>query len=278
MLDSVKELLLKELDAKAILDLLLKEVDIKDVKKLLLKEINIKEIQALLVKEISVDEIKELLLTEIDVKKLLLKEMDLKELLSLHQGEKPKNLLGRDVTNEKPSSRSDEESHNELKKEIRKEPKKEPELCLPAYDFSLIETLKVHQNEVLSLYELSLQRAKEKKYDAFAEAFGLFTTEYTYYFQKVDEELYGYLKGFVSLKNQVEKKVFNQFISEMKNITLTISSIINQSSYIPVRDDTVDGFVTEFTYLGEMLKDRIKREDKIIYPLYENSRKVVNIS
>lgn len=258
MLDSVKELLLKEFDVK---DLLLKEVETKNIKKLLLKEINIKEIKALLLKEISIDEIKELLLTEIDVKKLLLKEMEVKELLSLRQGEKPKSLLG---------------SH--ASSNVQLSPVKESKISLPAYDFSLIERLKSNQKEVLSLYELALQRAQERKYDAFSEMFGVFTTASTNHFQKVDEELYGYLKSFISLKSQVEEKVFNQFVSEMKNISLTISSIINQSPNIPVKDSTVDGFIQEFSYVGEILKDRIKREEKIIYPLYMNSRRVVNIS
>lgn len=265
MLDSVKELLLKELDTKTLVDLFLKEVEIKDIKKLLLQEINIKEVKVLLLKEISLDEIKELLLTEIDIKKLLLKEMDVKELLSLHQGEKPKHLLAGDDQVEKASK-------------VVNAPKKEPESCLPAYDFGLIETLKSHQKEVLSLYDLSLEKARERKYDAFSDIFGIFTTECTNHFKKVDDEIYGYLKSFIRLKNQVEKKVFSQFASEMKNNSLTISSIINQSPNIPVRDATVDNFIVEFTHLGEILKDRIQRDVNIIYPLYENSRKVVNIS
>ena len=64
----------------------------------------------------------------------------------------------------------------------------------------------------------------------------------------------------------------------MKNISISIFAFFTQSPFIPVNENNVNVFIEEFQKLGLLLQDRIKREEKILYPIYKNSRKVVDIS
>ena len=92
-----------------------------------------------------------------------------------------------------------------------------------------------------------------------------------------EEELYTYMKVLAGNRSEIEGKVAREFCQEMKNLSISLFSILNQSNYIPVTDDTVDGFIEELEELGKIVTEIISREEKILYPLYENSRKVVNI-
>ena len=58
---------------------------------------------------------------------------------------------------------------------------------------------------------------------------------------------------------------------------MELFTILNQSKFIPVNDNTVAGFLDEFCQLGAILQERISREETVLYPMYENSRQIVDI-
>ena len=147
---------------------------------------------------------------------------------------------------------------------------------LPVYDISLIGGLESDHEQILDLYNKVLTSAKNEKYLSMQLTLVEFATSFTDHIQ--DERLYGYLKILASSKSYLEQKVVAEFSAEMKNISISIFSFLSQSPYIPVNQDNVDNFITEFEQIGLALQDRIVREEKILYPIYKSSRKVVNIS
>ncbi len=149
---------------------------------------------------------------------------------------------------------------------------------LPDYDISLIGALESDHEQISKLHKKVLKKAREKDFTSLQLTLVEFATALTNHAQVEDELLYGYLKTLASKKSQVEQKVVAGFSSEMKNISITIFSFLSQSPFIPVNENNIDYFIDEFREMGRQLQDRIEREEKILYPIYKNSRKVVNIS
>ena len=149
---------------------------------------------------------------------------------------------------------------------------------LPAYDMSLIGVLESDHEKILALYNKILRKAREKEFASLQLTLVEFATAFTNHIQVEDEMLYGYLKTLASTKSFTEQKVVAEFSSEMKNISISVFTLFSQSPYIPVSENSIDHFIKEFKQMGILLQDRIEREEKILYPIYKSSRKVINIS
>lgn len=149
---------------------------------------------------------------------------------------------------------------------------------IPVFDHSLIARLELEHQTILLKYNEIIQLAESKNYVQLSNRFEEFSSELISHIRMEDDELYLYMKNLASYNGSIEEKVCGEFISEMKKITISMFYILSQSPNIPVNDGNVEAFIGEFKGLGEVLQDRILREEKIIYPMYENSRKVVNIS
>lgn len=149
---------------------------------------------------------------------------------------------------------------------------------LPAYDLSLIGALESDHEQIVDLYTSVLNSAKNGKYLTLQLSLVELATSFTDHIQVEDELLYGYLKIMASNKSALEQKIVADFSSEMKNISISIFEFLTQSPFIPVSESNIDEFIKEFKKIGLMLQNRIEREEKILYPIYTSSRKVVNIS
>ena len=163
-------------------------------------------------------------------------------------------------------------------KSYTKSQQHKPNTVLPTYDISLIGALESDHEQILTLYKKVLQKAREKDFASLQLTLVEFATAFTNHIQVEDEQLYIYLKTMASTKSSTEQKVVAEFSSEMKNISISIFSFFSQSPYIPVNEDTIDNFIVESKQMGALLEDRIEREEKILYPIYKSSRKVVNIT
>lgn len=250
MLNSVSELPVK------------KDSDKEDNKNIFLREIDISSIKELLLKEIDVPKLKETLVE--DIKTSLLKEIDvssIKEVLT-------KEIIIKDIVSKENSESIDETI---LVKQST------PKIDLPAYRYGLTESFIEDHKEILSIYENIINNAKDREYTTMPLMLSNFSKKCLSHFNN-EEELYGFMKALASSRSEIERKVAREFSQEMKNLSVSLFTILNQSNYIPVSDNTVDGFIREFEELGNILQERISREEKILYPMYENSRKVVDIS
>jgi iron-sulfur cluster repair protein YtfE (RIC family) len=93
-----------------------------------------------------------------------------------------------------------------------------------------------------------------------------------------DKELYSYLKAFIHQRYPNREKAFTELSLEMKNISISIFFTLTQSYNLPLNESTHDGFVKEFELLGVQLEDRISREERVLFPMYEKSRELKDIS
>ena len=143
---------------------------------------------------------------------------------------------------------------------------------------SLIGLLESDHEQILDLFNKVLMFAKNKEYTKVKFSLLEFTKSVTDHINVEDDHLYGYLKILASNKSQLEQNVVADFSSEMKDISISIFAFLTQSPFIPVNENNINVFIEEFQKLGLQLQDRIQREEKILYPIYKNSRKVVDIS
>lgn len=272
MLDSVKEVLVKDIEVQDVKDVLLHEIEMKAIKEVLLKEIDISKLR-----ESLISEIKETLLKEIDlsvIKETLTKEIVIKDLVSSKEPSKQKKPIRKDINSSVAKTSNDKKTKTQ-KNMIQKS--NTQKINLPAYKYGLTEGFKNEHQEISSIFENIILNANDKDYVTLPLMLSKFTKKCAEHFN-AEEELYLYMKALAGSRSEIERKVANEFSAEMKNLSVSLFSIINQSNYIPVNDNTVDGFVEELGELGEILQERIRREEKILYPLYENSRKVIDIS
>ena len=149
---------------------------------------------------------------------------------------------------------------------------------LPAFDSCLIEALQSDHEEIILLYDKMLKAAEKREYMALQSLLVEFATSLTNHIKLEDQKLYSYLKTLARDKSHVEQRAVTDFCSEMKNISISIFTFLSQSPYIPVNENTHDDFIKEFRQMGFILQDRMEREESILYPIYQKSRKVINIS
>lgn len=256
------------------------------VKEVLNKDVNPKEIKKYLEMEVEIKQLKVLLETEVKLKEILLQEVDVKTLLT------KRSVVTDSVTNseekkvdrrEAGGGRKDDNLRIDSDRRIsfgrRKsdEPKKSF-TTLPAYDLSLIQTIEKSHKELLFIYESIMLLAKEKEYKRVASQLTLFSEEFNRYFHLADQQLYSYLKIYINVKQPKRKKAFAALNLEMKNLYLSIYYSLHQSPNIPIKDETFEGFISEFSLLGEQLKARFEREDKVIMKMYKESHQIEDIS
>ena len=249
MLNPVSELPIKK-DAPKEKNIFLRDLDMSAIKEVLLKEIDVPKL-----KESLVEDIKASLLKEIDVS-------NIKEVLT-------KEIIIKDLVSSKESSASVDETILVEQSSLK--------VNLPAYRYGLTESFIEDHKELLSIYENIMENATEKEYTTLPLMLSKFSKKCLSHFNE-EEELYVFMKALASSRSDIEEKVAREFGAEMKNLSVSLFTILNQSNYIPVTDNSVDGFIKEFKELGNILQERIGREEKILFPMYENSRKVVDIS
>jgi len=230
------------------------------VKEVLNKDLGPVEVKKFLEMELEIKKLKGLLETEVKLKEFLLLEVDVKRLM-------PSNAVT--PINKQYNRRSDDKNNATPNN---------PTSMLPTYDIGLIETLQKDHRELLFIYAGIMANAEAKKYTLVAEQLELFSARFTEYIHVADKGLYGYLKDYIKLKYPKRIKAFNELSLEMKNLYLSVFYSLNQSPNVPFNEKTYDGFIHEFGLLGEQLRERIEREEKVLFEMYEKSHQAVEVS
>ncbi len=226
------------------------------VKEVLTKDINPSEIKKFLEMEVEIKQLKDLLDTEIKLKEFLLQEVDVKQLISKTETPKTSGLA------------------NAIEDKIVLV---DDTPLLPAYDLGLIKTLQKDHRELLFICAGIMTNAENRNYKQVAEQLALFSERFTGYFHVADKGLYGYLKAYIQIKQPKRQRAFAALNLEMKNLYLSVFYSLNQSSNIPFNESSYDGFIHEFRLLGDQLKERIKREEKVLFKMYEESHQAKDI-
>ena len=246
----------------------------KDQKNFFLRDIEMNSVKEALLMEIDISKLKESLID--DIKATLLKEMD----MSVIKKALLKEIVVKDLIGTKQVLTAIAEAENEATidgampaKEKRIERRS---VNLPGYKYGLVDGFIKDHQELLSDYETIMSSAKDKDYAILPLMLSKFSKKCFNHFDE-EEELYTFMKALAGSRSGVERRIANEFGAEMKNLSLELFTILNQSKFIPVNDNTVVGFLDEFGQLGGILKERMNREEAVLYPMYENSRQVVDI-
>ncbi len=225
------------------------------VKEVLNKDINPLELKKFLAMEVEISELKSLLEAEVKLKEFLLQEIDVKSLISKTE-----------TSSEETSSFVTAQSNLVNDKPL-----------LPLYDLGLVSTLKKDHRELLFIYAGIMTNAENKKYKLVAEQLALFSARFSDYFHVADKGLYSYLKIYIHLKHPKRERAFSALNLEMKNLYLSIFYSLNQSPNIPFNESSYDGFIQEFRLVSEQLRERIEREESILFKMYEESHQAKDI-
>ncbi len=275
MLNSVKEILTKEIDIPDIFD---KEIDMEA-----------KQVRDFLVQEIEIKKLKELLATEVKLKEFLVQEIDVKKLFANSDQER----IDKEDAEYKPIGEAISTGHSQVvdPKTTTKKSKvgtrnkaitaKESSLGskkLPPYDSTLIKTLEEEQADLMFIYKEMMKNAELEEYNAVAGRLEAFSSKIKAHFHKADKELYSYLRKFIQLKYPKRERAFNELNLEMKNISIEIFFSITQSPFIPVNENNREDFIKEFSHVGELLETRIHREETVLHVMYDESNSATNIS
>lgn len=136
------------------------------------------------------------------------------------------------------------------------------------FNESLIENL-VSDHKIL--WTEFTDMMKSAKNDNFFEANRLlssFSTKLTEHFQAEKDELHVYIDFVEKMMTSEDKESIKGFDDEIHKIGYEVKNLIDRYTNHPVSAANKDTFIKEFIHAGAMLGDRIKREERILYPVY----------
>ncbi len=131
------------------------------------------------------------------------------------------------------------------------------------YDSSLVKSLEIQHEVLTEKYEGILELANNQKYQHLNKSLNEFSTLITDHFRD-ERELYMYLELIVSQSDGTYRYVR----AEMKDIALSVCSLINLHTNVPVAEHSIDNFKKDFSLLGKDLLGRIRHEEKHLFNDY----------
>ncbi len=108
---------------------------------------------------------------------------------------------------------------------------------------------------------------KNSKYDEIVNLFITFSSKLRSHMLKENLKLYVYL-SHAMVYDEESLVLITELRSEMNRIGRTVNSFLTQYSDLPWTDDKKITFPNEFKSIGEVLVDRIQREESTLYSLY----------
>ncbi len=149
--------------------------------------------------------------------------------------------------------------------------------ALPDYDVSLINVLEENHQVMINTYNKVLQTAKDGNFINLQLLLVDLLTAFTKHIHVEDQLINGYLKILAKRQSRVEEKIITKYVLEIKDISITIFSFFSHNPFIPVNKKNSEMFIIELEVIGQILQDRIDREERILYPIFKNSRKTRHI-
>jgi len=142
-----------------------------------------------------------------------------------------------------------------------------------AFHETLIEELKQDHQSILKLYAQINMAINNDQWEKVPGALGKFRRKLTDHLLCEGVKLYGYLqKG--AQENHATYVQFRNFRNEMAHIGRAAFHFIDRFAEPDVfaQAEMRAAFATEFKVIGDVLADRIRREESQLYPLYVEQR------
>ncbi len=135
------------------------------------------------------------------------------------------------------------------------------------YDQELINDLKNDHKELVEVYGQIGVALKKFEYDEIVSLFINFSSKLRSHMLKENLKLYVYL-SHAMIHDEESLLLITELRSEMNQIGRTVNSFLTRYSDLPWTDDKKISFPNEFKTIGEVLVDRIQREEGTLYSLY----------
>lgn len=257
MFDSVKEALTNDIEAKDIKRILETEIKVKmleSVKETLIKEIEYKEVKDFFEMEIELKKLRELLLAEIKIKEFLLQDIHFKDFLPDIEINIPTSKKAKSSSKEKNNGLGNIASESSLR-------------C----DANLLATLRNDHDELKFCFKEMIRSAKLEKYSLVPVHIETFTTLALKHYKVADEIFYPHLRTHIKDRYPKYEGAINSLSLEMKEISAAIVFSLYQVAKIPINEVVIKCLIKEYIWLGEQLINRIDREERILFHLYEDS-------
>ncbi len=211
--------------------------------------------------DFEIKNLKELLATEIKLKELMAKEI-----------EELKNRLSNKKSVENDSDNKENiNAANNVTNISQKQAK-----LIPAYEYSLINSLRNDQKDIMVIYNEVMACAEKKEYSLVTRLLQQLSDQIKEHYQYADKELYTYLKVFIQKKYPKREIAFTELCYEMKNTALQIFSYFNPNPDIPKNEESHKIFIEELEILGKRINRRIHREESVLFVMYEESNETTD--
>ena len=160
---------------------------------------------------------------------------------------------------------------NKLLNSLEKDRARVSKRILPIdYRGELTNSLKADHQTLLKVYMEILDAAQNRDYPELSSKLGEFKLNLKAHLAEEFKDLYVFVEHYAHDHSLDDKIRIREFRNEMNIIGGTVMGIINKYDNNYINDQTIDGFVGEFGSLGSVLTDRIKREETLLYPMYDD--------
>ncbi len=134
----------------------------------------------------------------------------------------------------------------------------------------LVSGLKEDHRELLSLYGQIATAAQHGPYDGIPDQLGTLRFRLESHLRRENYRLYGFLEDRLSTDRD-KARLIQDFRREMGTIAKQALRFIRHWQEHGVDDASAARFREELEGVGVILAERIKREERDLYPLYENT-------
>ncbi len=135
------------------------------------------------------------------------------------------------------------------------------------YDHQLLDRLHGDHKSLLQIYTDIAQAAEKRNYKVVMDRLARFRIGLTDHLLTENVKLYVYLDNEMA-DNEMNSELIRSFRREMDDIGKTVMGFLRGYQGSGVDDTNVAKFSADFAKLGEVLGDRIQREESTLYLLY----------
>ncbi|MBL8297490.1 MAG: hemerythrin domain-containing protein [Rhodanobacteraceae bacterium] len=140
----------------------------------------------------------------------------------------------------------------------------------PRYDALLVPQLTHDHRELVRSYEQIGLLPERDRWDLLPEQLLAFKAQLEAHLLAENVRFYNYVE--YSLRDDEENfKLIRDFRREMNAITRGVIEFVKKYQQPLVRSNDRGAFIADYRQVGELLVQRIEREEGSLYPLYQNS-------
>ncbi|NIT53079.1 MAG: hypothetical protein GWO41_10145, partial [candidate division Zixibacteria bacterium] len=139
------------------------------------------------------------------------------------------------------------------------------------YKSNLTERLRADHQELLAIHGSVLEAAQRGDCKTLDNRIRDFETGLKAHLSEEFRDLYVFTEYLANRhKSEQDRTQLRDFKQEMQIIGGQVMGILNKYNKEPIKDQQIPGIIADFTQMGGILADRIRREEATLYPMYDD--------